>query len=297
MTLFSYPGGKTKLANVIIPKLNQLLINDNMEYREPFFGGGSIGLKFLARNKKITNIWINDKDQGIACIWTSVIRYPYILKDIISKYKPKVDDFFYFRDELSKIPEEKNMQNFQYVLYAFKKIVVHQISYSSLGMKSGGPRGGTEQNITSINSRWYPNKICRSIDRYHKVLNRFNIKENKCTCVDFEKLIDSEDKDVMIYLDPPYYVKGNELYLKFFNEEDHKRLSESLRRTNHGWLLSYDCCEPIKQLCDWAYVEDIDVTCTISPVKDKETGDKQCLVKKEVLISKDKIEYKSDFLF
>ena len=57
--LFRYPGGKSKLSAPIIAELNALY-KPGMEYREPFFGGGSIGLKFLEHNKP-NKIWINDR--------------------------------------------------------------------------------------------------------------------------------------------------------------------------------------------------------------------------------------------
>lgn len=74
-SFFRYPGGKSKLRNQIAKRLAEQAGHDGLEYREPFFGGGSIGLKLLSENTNITKLWINDKDIGIACLWTSVIRY------------------------------------------------------------------------------------------------------------------------------------------------------------------------------------------------------------------------------
>ncbi len=71
-----YPGGKSKLRDQIIRRLAEQAAHDSLEHREPFFGGGSIGLNLLSDNTGISKVWINDKDIGIACLWTSVIRYP-----------------------------------------------------------------------------------------------------------------------------------------------------------------------------------------------------------------------------
>jgi site-specific DNA-adenine methylase len=39
---FRYPGGKSKLRNQIVKKLNEIANNEELECREAFFGGGSI---------------------------------------------------------------------------------------------------------------------------------------------------------------------------------------------------------------------------------------------------------------
>ena len=37
--------------------------------------------------------------------------------------------------------------------------------------------------------------------------------------------IENLNKDIFIYLDPPYYKKGSKLYMNFFQDKDHKELS------------------------------------------------------------------------
>jgi site-specific DNA-adenine methylase len=47
-SFFRYPGGKSKLRAQIVDCLSTQAYESGLEYREPFFGGGSIGLKLLA---------------------------------------------------------------------------------------------------------------------------------------------------------------------------------------------------------------------------------------------------------
>ena len=75
-SLVRYPGGKFKLRGQIAQRLAEQAEHDGLEFREPFFGGGSIGLKLLSDDMGMRRFWINDKDVGIACLWTSIIRYP-----------------------------------------------------------------------------------------------------------------------------------------------------------------------------------------------------------------------------
>lgn len=274
MSFFRYPGGKSKLKSKILDRLT----GHNLQYREPFFGGGSIGLE-LHTDK----MWINDKDVGISCLWTSVIRYPEDFKRQVLNFIPTVQSFQEIKSELHhiKMPIEKK----DIVDIGFKKLAIHQISYSGLGTKSGGPLGGVEQKSKyKIDCRWSPQYICKKIDKLHDKLKSIQIYENSCTNLDFIDLINNSSCDSILYLDPPYYVKGNDLYQHGFMVKDHVRLCEALKATKHKWVLSYDDCPQIRKLYEWAKVETLSVNYTITALKDEKTGDRISRAKTELLI-------------
>lgn len=254
LSFFRYPGGKSKLSHMILPRIASVLESDqSLEYREPFFGGGSIGLKMLDLSDN--QLWINDYDFGIHCVWNSVINKPDDLKNLIMGFTPSVDEFYRMKSVLLT-NDRHHLTDDEKVEYGFYKIAIHQTSYSGLGTKSGGPLGGKEQKSKyDIACRWSPEYMCKKIDMYHKKFARKTLRESTCTCSDFSRLILDTDAKAFIYLDPPYYVKGNELYQCGFDEEDHIRLAHHLRETQHKWLLSYDHCEEIEKLYSWANVE------------------------------------------
>ena len=74
-----------------------------MEYREPFFGGGSIGLNFVSDNPNWKNIWINDKDIGVSSLWTALIQYPEELKQMIQEFVPSIEIFDQYKSDLTNI--------------------------------------------------------------------------------------------------------------------------------------------------------------------------------------------------
>ena len=287
--MIRYPGGKSKLRKQIVSELVRIIDGRNIGYCEPFFGGGSIGLKFLQSNYDIKKIWINDIDLGISCLWTAIIKYPELLIKYVKTFKPSIYAFYNFKSELSKKinyfdDSEKNI-----VEYGFKKLALHQISYSGLGVKSGGPLGGEEQKSKyKIDCRWSLDYICKQIYKYNELFARFNICNNICTQLDFEEIIKTE-QEFVIYLDPPYYVKGNDLYQFGFTEKDHIRLANLLKQIKNSWLLSYDDCEEIRQLYSWASIIDIDsVNYSITALKDKNTGERKSRQKRELLIMNNK---------
>ena len=58
--------------------------------------------------------------------------------------------------------------------------------------------------------------------------------------LDFIKKIDRKKEEIFIYLDPPYFKKGSDLYMNFFKENDHLNLSSRVHKLKKQWMASYD---------------------------------------------------------
>ena len=52
----------------------------------------------------------------------------------------------------------------------------------------------------------------------------------------------------LIYLDPPYYVKGQGLYRNFYTHDDHVNICGALGNIATKWIVSYDNCPEIKTI-------------------------------------------------
>ena len=105
---FRYPGGKNKIRKQIVDTIWGILKEHPCtEYREPFFGGGAIGINVLKENAKNDNllqsIWINDFDLGIACLWTSVLQHREVLLSVVDTFKPSVNLFDKYKKELLNV--------------------------------------------------------------------------------------------------------------------------------------------------------------------------------------------------
>ena len=52
-----------------------------------------------------------------------------------------------------------------------------------------------------------------------------------------------------VYLDPPYYAKGQDLYLNFYSHDDHAALARHVaNEQSYRWLMSYDNVREIRDL-------------------------------------------------
>ena len=265
-TFFRYPGGKTKLRKPILAAIASLTQGTEIcSYREPFFGAGSIGLAVLEDFPQFKKYHINDKNPALASLWSAIIRYPDDLIATISHYQPSVFDFVSFKSDLLALTAVENVRDL-IVHYGFLELAIHQMSYSGLGTKSGGPLGGKDQISVhgKVDSRWSPERLARKIKEAHSLFVNVEIHDGCCTSADFSDVFD-EDEKAFIYLDPPYYEKGGEVYQHAFTEQDHIRLADVLKYTNHDWVLSYDACEEIESLyAGWSVIKKIEVGYTMN---------------------------------
>jgi DNA adenine methylase len=284
--MFRYPGGKSKLKNRIVSIIKSYYENNDLctttRYVEPFFGGGAIGRSLFSSVKKIA---INDYDIGVAMFWDSIINSPESLCNLIKDFKPSVDKFHEFKDFfIDKNSRERiiDRKGYSSVEIGFMKMALHQMSFSGLGVMSGGPLGGEKQDSKyKIDCRWNSYNMVVKIIKYHNLLNKNFVYKGTCCYDDFYVFLNNiieREKNIFMYLDPPYYTQGKDLYQFYFKEEDHQRLSKFLREVDQPWILSYDYSEEIRDLYSWAFLTEVDVYCTINTRNGS-------LIKKEFLIT------------
>lgn len=258
MPLIRYPGSKAKLVEPIAKSFPYEMLlpmfhdSADWEYREPFFGSGAIGFNLLPHLSRQCSLWLNDADADLVCMWQSVYRRPMDLIGHITAFRPSAAAFYDFKardnDGTGSVAER-----------GFRKLALHRMSMSGFGYMSGGPIGGREQTNEKYNvqCRWNPERMKRDIAELHRLLNKFaNVR---ITCGDFSDLLSDACCNTFVYLDPPYYAKGPELYRFSFSARDHDRLAGCLRSTNAKWALSYDDHPEIRRLYSWATFTELEV--------------------------------------
>lgn len=242
--LIRYPGSKDKHIKFLH---SHLVEQNNRNLVEPFAGTASITFHMLS-NGLLDSYVINDADPAIAALWETVKQHPQKLIDAIQKYTPNVEDFYKFKEQPGDSQFEK----------AFRKVVLHQVSYSGLGAMAGGPLGGREQKGEyKIDARWRPAKLQKLILETSALLNSV---PGKITSLDWSKsLLDGISDGKFIYLDPPYFKQGPVLYTE--GTINHSALAEALKDAPGAkWVLSYDDAPEIRELYKFAIVERLDVT-------------------------------------
>lgn len=233
-----YPGGKQKA----ISQISKMLPSNAAEYREPMVGGGSVF--FHARSVQFANsYWINDDFQELVSFWRTAQspdlckKLQVELEELRASFRTseEIKDYFY------KAREEEPTDDYR---LAFLFFFFNRVTFS------GTTRAGGFSSQASLR-RFTASSIHR-LGPLPEALAKVKITKG-----DFEQLILSPGRDVFVFLDPPYYT-AKRLYGKngSLHEFDHERLATLLRESNHKFLITYDDCEEIRQLYNWANIKE-----------------------------------------
>lgn len=234
-----YPGGKLKISEYI-----KLIINtnnlDDGHYVEPYAGGASVALDLLI-NEYVSQIHINDIDLAIYSFWDSVINDS-------ENFSKKIFDTHINLDTWEKQKFIlKNKENFNPLEIGFATFFLNRTNRS--GILNAGIIGGTSQEGTwKMDARFNKDDLIKRIKLISNYKDRINL--TNLDAVKYLDLIDvSLPENTLIYLDPPYYKKGKELYINYYNHNDHSEIAAKIAELqNRFWLISYDNEQAIKDL-------------------------------------------------
>ena len=91
-----------------------------------------------------------------------------------------------------------------------------------------------------------------------------NIKVYNKDIISFIRNIIPRFDNCFIYFDPPYFNKGPKLYTNFFTYEDHKRISQEIKKINCPWIVTYDNVDKIIELYDGYICKEFDLTYSVA---------------------------------
>lgn len=256
LTPFRYPGAKNKLIDILFPYIGKPLLEDKFEhFCDAFVGGGSVLLN-IAKTCPNTNLYANDKDYGVYCFWKIVAdSNPTKMERLLElmEQQPTLELFYQLREEI--VPNNE-------VRSAYKSIFFNRTTFS--GIHYSGPIGGKEQKSKyTVDCRYNFKKLKTKILACNKLLRGRTQVDN----YDIASYPILTNTNYPIYLDPPYYMKGDSLYIEKMSAKEHEALSLILsNRTN--WVLSYDDCSEIKTLYQNNKVIDLSARYCINGRKD-----------------------------
>lgn len=242
MTNFSplrYPGGKGRLA----PYVETILQMNGIEgghYAEPFAGGSAVALSLLF-SERVKHIHINDLDWAVYAFWQAATEHTEALIQKIAETDVTVDNW------LTQREVKKDAASFDIVEAGFATFFLNRTNRS--GILNGGMIGGLAQDGNwKLGCRYNKDELIRRIQRIGLYRSRITVTNLDAT--DFlNDHISNVSQPCLIYIDPPYYVKGAYLYQNHFNHDDHVRLSEFIKSIQkHKWIVSYDNVEQIKRI-------------------------------------------------
>lgn len=225
-----YPGGKRKLANFVklVCATNDLL---DGEYAEPYAGGASIALSLLF-DEYAQYIHINDIDRALYAFWFSVLNCTESLCRLIQDTPVNMAEW-HKQKAIQEKPEASLLE------LGFSTFFLNRTNHS--GVIRGGVIGGKRQTGKwKLDARFNKPDLTKRIRRIARYRGRILLYNQDAS--DFiQDTVPCMPQSTLIYLDPPYYVKGGQLlYTNFYEPDDHRHIAELLTNTERLWMLSYD---------------------------------------------------------
>jgi len=235
--IFRYPGGKSKKS--VRDKIFARFPSEYSEYRDAMVGGGGIFFAVPQTKKR----WINDIDPNLIAVYQALKNRP---QEFIEKCReiegPKDGESLTSAKPGGKPLYCARMKGIFDVFCRGSDNVDPALRYFFIHRTvwAGRVNYDLESRLYFSNpSGW---NVVFS-DRMEKAAACVN--DVKVTCGSYLDVLFAEGDDVLVYLDPPYFVNtelnGNSRLYKYnFEKKDHEELCEAVKQCKHKVVISYD---------------------------------------------------------
>lgn len=232
-----YPGGKGKLAKFIANLIRRNELSDGL-YVEPYAGGAAVAWELLLTGV-VRRVAINDLSRPVHAFWSCVLTRTEELVKLIQNTPVTVES----RDRLKLSFSDPATDDLE---LGFAMFFLNRTHRS--GILNAGVIGGRDQNGPwKIDARFNKADLIRRIRMIAAARRRITL-----TNMDAVNFLESEGpswkQKTLVYLDPPYYEKGRQLYYDFYRPSDHESVATAVKALhNVSWVVSYDDVTPV---CD-----------------------------------------------
>lgn len=237
-----YPGGKTRLSSFLIEIIKENGIIGT-HYIEPYGGGAGAALRLLFE-EFVESITINDADLRIRCFWQAVTKHSERFLSTLHCIPVTVDEWLRQR-EIYERCDLRAVFNLGFATFFLNRTTRSGIVHN------GGPIGGFNQyGPYKIDARFNRSELARRVHRLAAYSDRIEISgiDGLALLKELNKKRRTA-KTTFVYIDPPYYSKGDELYLNRLSHNEHAALALYLRSSKRfSWLMTYDDVPQIREL-------------------------------------------------
>jgi DNA adenine methylase len=237
-TPLRYPGGKGKLTDFIklVFEHNQLL---DGHYVEPYAGGAGIAISLLLL-EYASCIHLNDLNPSIYAFWHSVVHEPDELCRRINDVQVSMDAWY--RQKAIQTADSPSL-----IDLGFSTFFLNRTNRS--GIILGGVIGGKNQTGTwKLDARFNRQDLCERIEKIAMYASRIRLY-NLDAAELIRGVLPTLPKKSLVYLDPPYYEKGQGLYENHYFHEDHLSIAKLVQnKIKLPWIVSYDHAPEIMEM-------------------------------------------------
>lgn len=233
-----YPGGKGKLARFVAEVVRVNGLQDGT-YVEPYAGGAAVAFELLLTGV-VRRVAINDLNLPIFAFWNAVLDDTDALIRLIRDTAVTMET----RDRAKRVFTDSREASLE---LAFATFFLNRTNRS--GILNGGAIGGIKQEgAWKLDARYNKDALIERIRKIARMRRRISL--TNMDAVEFlNRTSPSWPKKTLVYLDPPYYEKGRDLYYNFYKHDDHANVAFATQKLRDvRWLVSYDDVEAIHGL-------------------------------------------------
>lgn len=238
-TPLRYPGGKAQFAPFIASVMDANGLAGG-HYLEPYAGGAGVALELLYHGQA-SHVHINDLDPAVHSFWAAVTTEPDELLRLLAVTPINMDQWFKWRSIL------RGEVAVSLVERGFATLFMNRTNRS--GILKGGVIGGLAQSGDyKLDARFKKDMLAARIRKIADHASHITVHCEDALAL-LERCGQLLPKKSLIYLDPPYYVKGQGLYRNFYKHDDHLAIAKALqsRKFTLPWVVSYDNAS---EICD-----------------------------------------------
>ena len=240
-TPLRYPGGKSRAITKMVQFLPDM--GRYKHYREPFIGGGSVGL-YMTKTYPHLEIWVNDLYEPLVNFWQQLQDEADEITTRLKAFKNAYPTPDRARELFIESKELVNDASASLVTRAVSFYIVNKCSFSGLTESSSFSKQASDSNFSL--------RGIEKLPAYSKLIENWKI-----TNLSYEELA-TDEKDVFTYFDPPYeigipiYGKRGELH-KYFDHDTFAKECDG--HTNH-MMISYNSSQVVRdRFKDWNAAE------------------------------------------
>ena len=256
-TPLRYPGGKAKLGPFLSGVIKANRLSDGV-YAEPYAGGAGAAMFLLFRGF-VRRVRLNDIDRAVVAFWRAITG---------SRSEE-------FARRIEKVPLSVAEWDRQRAIYVNSSSRGYDLGFAFFylnrtnrsGIMNAGIIGGRQQKgewgIAARFNRADLASRVRAVGRMsrHVAITRHDAMEF------VREVVAERAPRTLLYLDPPYYQKGHQLYTNFYGPQDHQSIAATIRRLKLPWLLTYDDCSEIRRFYKGCAIYDSELSYSARDVR------------------------------
>lgn len=270
----SYPGAKRKVINELL----EIMPDGITDWREPFFGGGSVSIGFLQspKAKDCKRFLVGDLYTELWAFWVAIQKDPKQVEQYVKEYfykfcpthdravalDPRADEYTHVYEQA--ILEGKNFWNWSQQddtikdmnLYqrAARFYIVNHVSFSSMSdsgsLSKDGFMGFSPDKFSNV---YYVSKLIQPLE----IVNE-----------SFTETMKNVTDTSFVFLDPPYIAQEKSgLYGKKGNTHKgfpHQELADMCKELKCKWLMTIDDSIAARKLYDGCNIERLFIQYTMA---------------------------------